>query len=689
MQEMLSQFESFWALAGLILGFGFLIFIHELGHFLVAKWVGIKVTQFAIGFGHCVISWRQGIGFCKGSSEPEYEKRLKEGANADSLGETEYRLNWMPLGGYVKMLGQEDLDPTAISEDERSFNRQPIWARACVVSAGVVMNLIFGAIFFVIAFMAGVEFPPAIVGGVLPGSPAALAQAQSHADDPAYHGLKPGDRITYIDGQAATDFTDVAVQTALANREQVLEFTIVRDGEDSPLVYAISPKEDSNTQLLAIGVARPVSLEIADPGKGQLLPGMLQEAGVTPGMKIVQVDGQPIERFDQFDQAVSSMSGQPVAVILTHPETGQTATALLSAIPGLAGDADQPANLIGLVPAIEVIKTMDRSPAAAAGLKAGDVLASIGPIPWPTGEDIIQAVDRAKGQSIQVTVLRDGELVDLQPVTPTSQGKIGIYFGLALNVPIVSQTLPNTPGATLNLNAGSRVLSIDGQPVAGFGDIQRLLAQAVLSKIDPGVDPGLDEPEPGLITDPVTVQIGYQPNIANAPITQTQVLIDPQTGLQLADAAWNQPLSSSTFKMLMISLAADNPVAAFKLGVKKTNQVMQQTYITLLRLFQGTVKASHLRGPLGIADDGANFAKQGWSYLMFFLGIISVNLVVINFLPIPIVDGGLMVFLIVEKIKGSPVSVRIQNAATIVGLAMIGSVFLLTLFYDAKRLMGM
>ena len=71
---------------------------------------------------------------------------------------------------------------------------------------------------------------------------------------------------------------------------------------------------------------------------------------------------------------------------------------------------------------------------------------------------------------------------------------------------------------------------------------------------------------------------------------------------------------------------------------------------------------------------------------MFFLGLISVNLVVINFLPIPIVDGGLMVFLIVEKIKGSPVSARVQTAAMVVGLVLIASIFLITLFYDVSRL---
>src|SRR5689334_21979953 len=99
----------------LIFGFGFVIFFHELGHFLAAKWAGVKVEQFAVGFGQALFSWRKGLGFRWGSSNKELEgieKRAKDGAadvDLSQLGETEYRLNWIPLGGYVKMLGQDDL----------------------------------------------------------------------------------------------------------------------------------------------------------------------------------------------------------------------------------------------------------------------------------------------------------------------------------------------------------------------------------------------------------------------------------------------------------------------------------------------------------------------------------------------------------------------------------------------------
>ena len=790
MDALFNQFESFWALMALLIGFGFLIFVHELGHYMVAKWVGIKVTQFAIGFGPSVVSWRQGIGFRRGSTEKEYEQRLADGHKPESMGETEYRLNWMPLGGYVKMLGQEDLNPDAsLTQDERSFVAKPIWARACVLSAGVVMNLIFGVIFFIIAFMVGVDFPPAVVGDVLPGSPAAQVQAVGHANDEFYRGLKPGDQITHINDEPVTDFADVAVNTALASPGETLELTVSRDGEVSPLHFPITPKEDQTTQLLALGVRRPISLEVETPDPGQSLPILLQDAGVKPGMRVISVDGEPIRHYEQFNQAVaqgrgvsvpvtfvgsqeseqidvqiaalpvlpailrmpsdpghkkpaidrslrvvqpaegyalptvlanagirpkmhvvkvngsaltasesmsqyeiftkalsdSSKNRQPVDMEFFDLETAKTATVELFEIPALSEMIPVVPNVIGFVPAIRISRVVNGSPAAESGLQKGDLLARAGPINWPTEKELKSVIRQSTTQPFQMAVFRNGKIKELSPITPSYRdGTIGIAYWQALNEPIIAQVIPGSPASQLHLTAGSRILSINGQSVTNYADIQRVLSEVVRRSSSLEYVAGESE-----LPTTLHLRIGYQVNMANAPPSEAEIVMDATWARQVRDIQWQQPLGPFAFKMLLISLQASNPIAAAKLGVKKAHQVMLQTYVTLLRLFQGTVKPSHLRGPLGIADDGTSFAKKGWAYLMFFLGLISINLVVINFLPIPIVDGGLMVFLLIEKLKGSPVSVRVQTAATVVGLAMIGSVFLLTLFYDAKRLLGM
>src|SRR5215471_8370793 len=150
----LMDFGYILSIVLLALGFGFVIFWHELGHFIAAKWAGVRVEQFAVGFGQALFSWRKGLGFRWGSSAKEYEQIVqaeREGVqkrDLSHLGETEYRLNWIPLGGYVKMLGQDDMNPNANSSDPRAYNMKPIGKRMVIVSAGVIMNVILAGIGF-------------------------------------------------------------------------------------------------------------------------------------------------------------------------------------------------------------------------------------------------------------------------------------------------------------------------------------------------------------------------------------------------------------------------------------------------------------------------------------------------------------------------------------------------------------
>ena len=127
---------SAWALFQIILGFSVIIFVHELGHFGLAKWANVRVEKFCIGFG------RELFGFTRG--------------------ETRYGFNILPLGGYVKMLGQEDFEvdesgEMRVKDDPRSFPNKPIGHRMLIVSGGVVMNVIFAALKFTAEFTIGKE----------------------------------------------------------------------------------------------------------------------------------------------------------------------------------------------------------------------------------------------------------------------------------------------------------------------------------------------------------------------------------------------------------------------------------------------------------------------------------------------------------------------------------------------------
>ncbi|MCC7146506.1 MAG: site-2 protease family protein [Phycisphaeraceae bacterium] len=683
LQSLIPFFSGAWAFFLLLVGFGFIIFIHELGHFLVAKAVGIKVTQFAVGFGPCLISWRRGLGLQMGSSEPLLEKKLQANETIAHLGETEYRLSAVPLGGYVKMLGQEDLDPTAQSQDPRAYNRKPIWARICVISAGVTMNLIFGILFFVVAFTKGVGFNAPLVGQVTPKSPAALTYPLGHESDPAYQGLRMGDHIVALNDQPVADLQEVRINTALAHRGQIIKLTVARD--DQTLTYPITPEAGPRQVqgLLWLGFDAPASLHLPEDLPKDLLPQSLADAGVQPGMMIVAVNNQPVDSYVQFHRLVTAARGQDVLVAFAHPAkksavspaatqpSAAAVTVTLHALPDLwthdVQDSQPVDHILGLSPAVSVVYVQENMPAHAAGLQRGDVIARLGDVDWPSSAAVYRIVQTAKG-SLDLVVLRSRELISLGPVTPKNS-RLGFQPGY--DQPVIRESLKDYPTTDLALTPGSRILALNAQPVTSVNDLQRQLADLAAA-------------HPQGLEVNVTVEL----NVKDHPTEQHPLKLDAPQLATLASAAWSPPIPPTLFKYELVILKADTPLQAIQLGLEKTYQSMAQVYLTIARLFQGTVKPEHLQGPVGIIHTGTRVAKQGWSYLMFFLGLISINLVVINFLPIPIMDGGHIVFLTVEKLKGSPISERFQNLALYAGLAVIGSIFFITFYYDITRLFG-
>lgn len=673
MEFLMSNFYFTFAL--IVIGFGFLIFVHELGHFLVAKMVGIKTTQFAIGFGHSLLTWRKGMGFRVGTTEPEYEKLLAEGADPATLGETEYRLNYIPLGGYVKMLGQEDMDPSARSEDPRAFNNKSVSARFAVISAGVIMNLIFGMIFFVIAFMSGVMFPPAIVGSVMPDSPASRVYAEGHDNDPAYLGLQPDDHITHVDGVETGDMLDIKYATILASEDTPLNMTVKRPGEPTDLTYRVLPEmqpipgTDDTTGLKWIGIEPPTSLETGPVEEGS----PAYEAGIREDMFITAVDGAMVDTFRQYETAIGASAERDVTITFTDydEEKAQSIDLRVTKRPLLLGHYGEPKHLLGLVPPVEIIEASPKGPSAKAGFKTGDVVTSINGIAWPDFATFQKTIKEADRQPVSITVLREGKEVTIEPVTPSKQGVIGVAVQAATGVPVVCHTLPDSPASSANIIRGSRLKSINGISVDSWADLQEQL-EAIES------------------TDgPASVALEYELNLANNPIEKANVSVSPDALEQIADAGWEAPLPVGlTLRRLQVPVVGDDPLEATALGFTKTHQFITQTYTLLTRLFQRTVPPDVVSGPVGIVHQGTIIAERGWQYLLYFLGLISINLAVINFLPIPITDGGQAVFLVIEKIKGSPVSVKVQTVATLAGLALLACVFLFVTYNDITRLLS-
>jgi len=270
--------------AGVIV-LGVLIFVHELGHFLAAKSVGIAVIRFSFGLG------------------PRTPLRR-------TVGETEYCLSWLPLGGYVKMAGLEEEGAAGHLEGppgggtwprERTFDGKPLWARMWVIAAGVIMNAVFAVLVYaLLAGTYGVEEDRTVtVGAVdttdLPLGAAALAR------------LHPGDRILRINGDSMGGWGDIE-GAILTTTDPMIRLQVA--GRDQPVVLEIPAKE----QEARARVVRALR-EWRDPVIGEVVPGSAAAAaGLRAGDRVVRADSVPIAQWDDFTRVVAGSPGRPVTL---------------------------------------------------------------------------------------------------------------------------------------------------------------------------------------------------------------------------------------------------------------------------------------------------------------------------------------------------------------------------------------
>lgn len=689
------------------LGLGFVIFFHELGHFLAAKYCDVKVEQFAVGFGPAIAAWRKGIGFRWGTTAPAFNKRVDEhlkeeekqnpqeksdpnidpvavAANAMGLGETEYRLNWIPLGGYVKMLGQDDLRPGATAEDPRAFNKKSVGARMIIVSAGVVMNVILAAIGFMILFMVGYPVPPATVGSVISNSPAARAATA----DGTVVGLQPGDIIVSYDGAPmGGDFSQIPLNVALTHEGTRVAIVVQHVDGTKQTLYATPESADDGKGLRQLGVGQPFELAGPEPVlDDDEDAAMLAKTDVpdlralNPNDKITQIDGQPVKSGNaaiaQLYAALSASRGAPVPLTVQSADGKARQTTVTPHFASPFSGADL--SFLGMVPRASAMGLLDSSPALGK-LEPGDAIVSVDAgtdhLRNPTCKQIHDTLLAAgdKDVKISLTVLDPGQTTpraveDLTPYhLPQSGGKMGLGIaplGTDERHLVVAQTLPNSPADLAKIPTGATLTAIDGKPVTNWFEVQHAIINAVPGqKLAISFNPPEPDAKPG---------VGV--------ITLTREDIDSMREVTLSQYLPLHPMVSD--------LKTHNPLIALSWGVGETRDLIKQFYITIQRFVTGDVGISNMMGPVGMAHEGAMVASRGVPWLLWFLCLISANLAVVNFLPIPIVDGGLFTLLILEKIQGKPLSAEAQRIVQMVGLVLILGVFLLVTYQDIARMAG-
>jgi regulator of sigma E protease len=639
------------------LGLGLVIFFHELGHFAVAKWCGVFVERFSIGFGPILWSFKRG--------------------------DTEYALSAIPFGGYVKMLGQDDMDPSQLSSDEiaqdpHSYSAKNVPQRMGIISAGVIMNIITGMLFFAGAFRLGVESSPPLVGEVLVGRPAWQS------------GFQTGDRLIRINDREIETFSDILRGTTLSRGEMAIR-GVHRDGK---LFDVVITPDLIERRMIGITDARSLKvLETGDKVKRTSIPGTpAGRVEFKEGDVIVSVGGEKIESYAELVAIQSRRRAEDLEFVVKRD--GQEVSLNVG---------KRPFQRLGLWMEIEQIAAIQKgSPAAQAGLRVGDKITAVG----VKGEDadlqdvgteinalfLADFFEQHAGQEVDVKVKRTVEgaprpeepTITVTPTdtpawrssvrtddTPLEIPSIGVAFHLT---PKVLKVDPGSPAWNAGLRGGEILASmkIESQDE----DFQQMMKKS-------SIEIALDQPSKKNMAFAFwQLQEIARPTVTLSFDDKDNKTLTKELGQSTADPDRYIPNRGVILYPESMMLQDDSMVGALGMAFRHTRNTAIDIYLTIRNLFSGDLSTKNLHGPVGIAQVAFEVSKQGMPKLLLFLGFLSVNLAVLNFLPIPVLDGGHMVFLIWEGVTRRRPSERVLIAATYCGMAFVLGLMVFVIYLD-------
>jgi regulator of sigma E protease len=538
------------SIAAFVLFIGILIFVHELGHFLAAKYFGIKVLKFSLGFGPPLFRFTRG--------------------------ETVYQIAMLPLGGFVKMLGDAATDEIAPEDRARAFNTVPVYQRALVAVAGPAFNLIFPVMCFFAYYVLGPTVIAPVIGQVELGTPAEKA------------GLRSGDRILTIDGTRVWDFDGMSALVR-DGAGQLLHLQVERSPGAAPIEVDVIPKTVQDEDLFGTAKSRGmIGVSAAQLGtRLGVEVGAGDRAGLRTGDRVVSIAGEKVSHLADLERVAAAHAGSTVRLVVARPTS----------------------------------------------LGAGDLFFAI----------------REEPRVLELPI-------------PTPYAGLS-ELGLFPSETFVRSVVPGGASARAGLRPNDRVLEVDGTPVSLFFSFEAALQKAESRPVKVKVKSAGEAPRTLTI-------VSDKREVYHEVTGKMRPYYDPGLGAgdlprRVETGHWYSGGGYVTEKA-QVGLAE-----ALRASVEQTLKVIGETVTALFKLFVGEISPKTVGGPIMLFQVAAQAAELGIFVYLHLLAMISVNIGIINLLPMPIFDGGHLLFCAVEAIKRKPVSLRVREAATIVGLVLL------------------
>lgn len=534
------------SMIGFLAVLGPLVVVHEFGHYLFARLFHVKAEVFSIGFGPRI--WSRKIG------------------------ETEWKVSAIPLGGYVKLLGEDSETPLSPEEQNRALGRQAPWKRFFIFFGGPLFNFLWAIVVFMAILLVGEPQVANKVGRVVQGSAAEKA------------GFVYGDEILAVDGKAVKRWDEVVLAVNDRPGERI-KFDVKRVGEAAARVIeaesALQQGFSIYGEMKAVGevdglMANPRSTQVGVSNPASVSA----QAGFKTGDKITSFNGQEIKTWEELELLHAGLARGAGFTIKFESEGGGAREHSFTKV-GTLSD-------LGLHSSEMFIeKVVDSSPAKQAGLQTGDRLVSIDSKQIASFFQLREAVQKA-GESV---------------------GKL-----------------------TVRWERGGK-----------------LMASEIIPTANPQRDPTLKK----------TFQftIGIMPMLTWA---------EPAT---VVERIWNP----------------------FVLLYKGTERMVVFTYrniVSLGKMFTGDVSVGTLGGPILIGKLAGESISRGLIAFLNMMAVLSIGLGVLNILPVPVLDGGHLVLLALESVRGKPLTIRQMEVVQQVGLSLILLLMAVVIRNDISRLIN-